>query len=189
MLAATDAARQLRQEHQAFNAHVHIRSEGMVAENMAQADVSKANLTQAILEKPANILKPEGQTQFAEKIRWIVNARNSFAEIRLDPPDLGSVQVKVNMSGEAATVNFVVQSPQARDALDQALPRLREMLNQQGIELGQSSVQQDQQQQNGEQQQGQFAEGKADDGMDEIAGEVIEQRVINGSAGGIDFYA
>jgi flagellar hook-length control protein FliK len=63
------------------------------------------------------------------------------------------------------------------------------MLNQQGIELGQSSVQQDQQQQNGEQQQGQFAEGKADDGMDEIAGEVIEQRVINGSAGGIDFYA
>ncbi len=189
MLAATDAARQLRQEYQAIHAQIHSRGEGIVAENMAQADVSKANQAQAILDKPANILKPEGQTQFAEKIRWIVNARNSVAEIRLDPPDLGSVQVKVNMSGEAATVNFVVQSPQARDALDQALPRLREMLNQQGIELGQSSVQQDQQQQSGEQQQGQFAEGKADDGMDEIAGEVIEQRVVNGSAGGIDYYA
>lgn len=188
LMAATDAVRQLRQDSQAISAQVQ-RTEGLVAESVAQADANKASQSQPLLDKPANILKPEGQTQFAEKIRWIVNARNSFAEIRLDPPELGSVQVKVNMSGEAATVNFVVQSSQARDALDQALPRLRDMLNQQGIELGQSSVQQEQQQQNGEQQQGQFAEGKADDGMDEIAGEVIEQRVVNGSAGGIDFYA
>ncbi|MBT0584915.1 flagellar hook-length control protein FliK [Alteromonas oceanisediminis] len=154
-----------------------------------QLETSKTSHTQTMLDKPVNILKPDGQNQFAEKIRWMVNARNSFAEIRLDPPDLGSVKVKVSMSGEAATVNFVVQSPQARDALDQAAPRLRDMLAQQGIELGQSSVEQDNPQQQGEQQEGHFAQGQQDDGLEEIASEVIEQRATGGTPGGIDYYA
>ncbi|MDM7860121.1 flagellar hook-length control protein FliK [Alteromonas sp. ASW11-36] len=188
-LVLADAVQQLRRDSDELLRHAQVRTDASSSDVAQLVEGQRNTQSQAVLDKPANILKPEGQTQFAEKIRWIVNARNSFAEIRLDPPELGSVQVKVNMAGEAAAVSFVVQSQQARDALDQALPRLRDMLNQQGIELGQSSVQQDNQQQQGEQQQGQFAEGNADDGMDEIAGEVIEQRVVNGSAGGIDFYA
>ena len=155
----------------------------------SRAESHKQSQLNQMLDKPANILRPEGQNQFAEKIRWIVNARNSFAEIRLDPPDLGSVQVKVSTAGETATVSFVVQSQQARDALDQATPRLREMLAQQGIELGQSSVQQESQQQQEQQQDGRFAQHKGDGGMEEVASDVIEQRATGGVAGGIDFYA
>ena len=188
-LVLADAIQQMRRNGDELVRQAQVRLDANSLDVAQQTEGQRNTQSQAMLDKPANILKPEGQTQFAEKIRWIVNARNSFAEIRLDPPELGSVQVKVNMAGEAAAVSFVVQSQQARDALDQALPKLRDMLSQQGIELGQSSVQQDHQQQQGEQQQGQFAQGKADDGMDEIAGEVIEQRVVNGSAGGIDFYA
>ena len=188
-LVLADAVQQMRRNGDELVRQAQVRLDANSLDVAQQTEGQRNTQSQAMLDKPANILKPEGQTQFAEKIRWIVNARNSFAEIRLDPPELGSVQVKVNMAGEAAAVSFVVQSQQARDALDQALPKLRDMLSQQGIELGQSSVQQDHQQQQGEQQQGQFAQGKADDGMDEIAGEVIEQRVVNGSAGGIDFYA
>ena len=188
-LVLADAVQQMRRNGDELVRQAQVRLDANSLDVAQQTEGQRNTQSQVMLDKPANILKPEGQTQFAEKIRWIVNARNSFAEIRLDPPELGSVQVKVNMAGEAAAVSFVVQSQQARDALDQALPKLRDMLSQQGIELGQSSVQQDHQQQQGEQQQGQFAQGKADDGMDEIAGEVIEQRVVNGSAGGIDFYA
>ncbi|WP_100642119.1 flagellar hook-length control protein FliK [Alteromonas facilis] len=164
------------------------RADAINVDSAVQTENQRSAAAQSLIDKPVNIIKPEGQTQFAEKIRWMVNARSSFAEIRLDPPDLGSVKVKVSMSGEAAQVNFIVQSPQARDALDQAIPRLKDMLNQQGIELGQSFVQQDSQQQQGE-QSGEFSQGHADEAMEEVASEVIEQRVVNGRAGGIDFYA
>ncbi|WP_100655801.1 flagellar hook-length control protein FliK [Alteromonas flava] len=186
-LTAIDAAKRARGAAEDMLANVQ-RTDAPKVEGALQAEVQRNASTQAMLDKPVNITKAEGQNQFAEKIRWIVNARSSFAEIRLDPPELGSVKVRVNMNGEAAQVNFVVQSPQARDALDQAIPRLKDMLNQQGIELGQSFVQQDNQQQQGE-QQGDFGQGQGDDAMEDIASEVIEQRVVNGSAGGIDYYA
>ena len=143
----------------------------------------------------------------------MVNSRNISAEIRLDPPDLGGMNIKVNLSGDSASVSFVVQSQQAREALDQATPRLREMLEEQGIELGQSSVEQEsrgrdgqaeqgslannsnassnlaQQSQDGLQNDGQHADQQiGDDGLSDN-GDVIEQRINGGRIGGIDYYA
>jgi flagellar hook-length control protein FliK len=97
------------------------------------------------LEKAINLTKPEAHQQLAEKVRWMVNTNNLVAEIRLDPAELGTMHVKVSLSADSASVNFVVQSHQTRDALESAAPRLREMLAEKGIELGQSSVRQDSQ--------------------------------------------
>jgi flagellar hook-length control protein FliK len=108
-----------------------------------QAESSKLVQQTVVNEKAVNIFKPEGQQQLTEKVRWMVNSKNLSAEIRLDPPDLGGMNIKVNLSGDSASVSFVVQSQHARDALDQAIPRLREMLDEQGIDLGESSVEQD----------------------------------------------
>jgi flagellar hook-length control protein FliK len=143
-------------------------------------------------EKAVNISKPEGLQQLAEKVRWMANAKNLVAEIRLDPAELGSVHVKVAMSGESATVNFVVQSQHAREAMDQAAPRLREMLAEKGIELGQSSVRQESGQGNEREQelaseQGHKRDTNEDDEEQNLS--TIEQPVINGALGGIDYFA
>ncbi|MGR5542894.1 flagellar hook-length control protein FliK, partial [Vibrio campbellii] len=69
------------------------------------------------------------------------------------PPELGRMQIRMNMNGDNATVHFTVANSQARDVIEQAMPRLREMLAQQGLQLGDTSVQQ----QSAGQQQGQFA--------------------------------
>ncbi|NMU52446.1 flagellar hook-length control protein FliK, partial [Vibrio parahaemolyticus] len=53
---------------------------------------------------------------------------------------------------DVANVHFTVNNPQARDIIEQTLPRLREMLAQQGMQLADSSVQQ----QNSGQQQGRY---------------------------------
>ncbi|WP_408611391.1 flagellar hook-length control protein FliK [Bowmanella yangjiangensis] len=117
----------------------------------------------------------------------LVNLGNMSADIRLDPPDLGSMQVRVQMHGEQATVNFVVQSQQARDMLDQAVPRLREMLAEKGIELGQSFVQQEGKGQQFAQQQGEAEQdSRPDVGADALA--ETELRVVNGRVGGIDYF-
>lgn len=167
----------------------------LVENNQARVESSKAQQQLDGFDKAVNIHKPEGQQQLNEKIRWMVNARNSMAEIRLDPPELGSMQVRVNVSGDAASVSFVVQSQQAKDALAESMPRLREMLSEQGIELGDAHVQKDNSS-NGESGQ-QFAgkgnnsgesNNQRNDGMGDNT-TVIEQGITRGMKGGIDFYA
>lgn len=146
-------------------------------------------------DKAVNIHKPEGQQQLNEKIRWMVNARNTMAEIRLDPPELGSMQVRVNVQGDAASVSFIVQSQQAKDALADTMPKLRDMLSEQGIELGDAQVRKDNSQ-NGESGQqlasqsgnGQGQRGNNDAEFDDDT-RVIEQAVTREAKGGIDYYA
>lgn len=155
-----------------------------------QAKQLQLGQVESKFEKAINIAKPEGHQQLAEKVRWMVNTKNLVAEIRLDPAELGSVHVKVAMSGESATVNFVVQSQQARDAVDTATPRLKEMLAEKGIELGQSTVREESE---GQQSQGELAEqgGRGDDETDnqEIPDQVLaQQNIVNGALGGIDYF-
>ena len=146
------------------------------------------------LDKAINITKPEGHQQLAEKVRWMVNAKQLVADIRLDPAELGAMQVKVSISGESATVNFVVQSHHARDALENATSKLRELLGERGIELGQSSVKQDQggQDSDGEKHlgNGHFGNGGDDPNVrDEQENEnLMEQPIVNGALGGIDYF-
>lgn len=143
------------------------------------------------LSQPVNIHQPDGQKQLTEKIRWMVNSRNMMAEIRLDPPEMGSMQVRVNVQGDAASVSFIVQSPQAREALAQAEPRLKDMLAQQGIELGESSVQQQSQGQSDTQSEGRGGFGGQTAGHPDAddSTQVIEQPLTRQAQGGIDDYA
>ena len=168
----------------------------MQENSQLRAEASKTQQQFEGFDKAVNIHKSEGQQQLNEKIRWMVNARNTMAEIRLDPPELGSMQVRVNVAGDAASVSFVVQSQQAKDALAEAMPKLRDMLSEQGIELGDAEVRKDNSSnnENGQQLAGEANQGRGErgenDGLDEMEGtRVIEQPVTRAAKGGIDFYA
>lgn len=176
--------------------HHHDQTYNALVRDVAQIQGEQSkqiqlNQLESKFEKAINITKPEGHQQLAEKVRWMVNTKNLVADIRLDPAELGSVHVKVAVSGESATVNFVVQSQLARDAVDNATPRLREMLAEKGIELGQSSVRQE-----SEGQQGQEGElGRQDTRGDGLVDNVevdehvlAQQNIVNGSLGGIDYF-
>ncbi len=175
------------------------QTESVMQENsQLRAEASKTQQAFEGFDKAVNIHKSDGQQQLGEKIRWMVNARNTMAEIRLDPPELGSMQVRVNVAGDAASVSFVVQSQQAKEALADAMPKLRDMLSQQGIELGDAQVRKDNssgqdngQQLAGDSHQGQGAGNRGEnDGLDDTDGmRVIEQSISRADKGGIDFYA
>ena len=174
-------------------------TESVMQENsQLRAEASKTQQQFEGFDKAVNIHKSDGQQQLSEKIRWMVNARNTMAEIRLDPPELGSMQVRVNVAGDAASVSFVVQSQQAKDALADAMPKLRDMLSEQGIELGDAQVRKDNSsgQENGQQLAGNSHQGQGagdrgeNDGVDDTDGmRVIEQSISREDKGGIDFYA
>ena len=180
-------------------------SENILLEKSAQNTTEGMKLAQAqtnansALDKAVNIFKPEGQQQLADKVRWMINGRNTAAEIRLDPPELGAMQIRINMSGEAAVVSFTVQSAQAKEALDQSALKLREILQETGIELGESSVEQDSsgfQQEQQTQDDELLASAKtsalnveAINEKEKDARSVVEQRITGATIGGIDYFA
>jgi flagellar hook-length control protein FliK len=63
------------------------------------------------------------------------------------------MQIRMNMNGDGTAVHFTVANQQARDVIEQSMPRLREMLAQQGVQLNDTSVQQ----QSAGQQQGRYS--------------------------------
>ncbi|MXS76659.1 hypothetical protein ABF87_01535 [Nitrosomonas sp. JL21] len=84
--------------------------------------------------------QPVGQPRwggdFAQKIVWLTSQHHQVAEIHLNPAHLGPVDVMLNISQDQATVQFVSPHLAVREAIEAALPKLREMMAENGIQLG-----------------------------------------------------
>ncbi|MBL0561465.1 flagellar hook-length control protein FliK [Aeromonas hydrophila] len=159
----------------------------------------------AARREPANLphLKladPEAPAQLHQKVNLMLADKLQQAEIQLDPLGLGKMKIQIQMGADSqANVHFVVQHGQTREMLEQAMPRLRDMLAGQGIQLGQTLVQQQPQQQSqgqsafaGQGQQGQKGSGSfAEKGQTEaeVTGAGMRLSTESTNDSGIDFYA
>ena len=83
---------------------------------------------------------PQFTDEVGEQVRVFVNNGLQEARLQLTPAELGRVQITINTDGDNARVVFVAETALARDLLDQSMPRLREMLQQSGIQLAQGDV-------------------------------------------------
>ncbi|BEV15205.1 flagellar hook-length control protein FliK [Herbaspirillum sp. DW155] len=75
------------------------------------------------------------------KITWMATAGMQSASLSLNPPDLGPMQVVLNVHNQQADATFITAQPEVKQALEAAMPKLREMMDQAGIQLGQANVQ------------------------------------------------
>jgi flagellar hook-length control protein FliK len=73
---------------------------------------------------------------FAERVTWMVREGLQGAELTLNPQELGPIRIEIALDGDAATMTVVATQAETRGAIEQALPRLREMLSSQGLQLG-----------------------------------------------------
>jgi flagellar hook-length control protein FliK len=78
--------------------------------------------------------------EFAQKINWVSTQQNQTAELHLNPPDLGPMSVVLSVSDNQATAIFSSPHSAVRDAIENAMPKLRESLAENGIMLGNTSV-------------------------------------------------
>ncbi|EGU48253.1 flagellar hook-length control protein FliK [Vibrio ichthyoenteri ATCC 700023] len=121
---------------------------------------------QVAQQPPMPLNREMASEQVAERVQMMLSKNLKNIDIRLDPPELGRMQIRMNMNGDGTNVHFTVANSQARDIVEQAMPRLREMLAQQGLQLGDTSVQQQAsgQQQNGyaAANEGGFGQGSSD---------------------------
>jgi len=100
-----------------------------------------------------NIQNPNWSQQLSKQVSYMVRGGIQQAEIKLNPAHLGPMEIKLSINDDQATVNFVAQHALVRDALDAALPRLKEMLEQQGLNLAGADVSTQSEQKQAEQNQ------------------------------------
>lgn len=125
---------------------------------VAEPRVSQTALNQPRADAPSlphlKLASQDAPTELQQRVNVMLADKLQQAEIQLDPLGLGKMKIQIQLGQDSqASVNFVVQHGQTREMLEQAMPRLREMLAGQGIQLGQTSVQQQTQQQTQQQSQ------------------------------------
>ena len=113
---------------------------------------------------------PQFSEELSQQVRVFVNNGLQEARLQLTPADLGKVQITINMEGDHARVAFVAETAVARDLLDQSMPRLREMLQQSGIQLAQGDVNDQAESQRREGRTGGDAEALAQNGPETASG-------------------
>lgn len=94
----------------------------------------------ARLDVPQHVNSSSWGSSVGDKVVWMLDNQNQSAELRLNPPSLGPLEVRVSMNDGQATLSFVTPHAPVREAIEAATPRLREMLGDSGISLGDVSV-------------------------------------------------
>jgi hypothetical protein len=89
---------------------------------------------------PVDVRTPNWQEAFASRVQWLVETQTGEAHIKLNPPELGAVDVKISLVDDKTYVQLTTATAAAREELAQSLPRLRELLTVSGLEVGGTSV-------------------------------------------------
>jgi len=71
----------------------------------------------------------------AERIQWMVGQGMQRASIKLNPANLGPMEVRIQIQNDQASVQFTSAHGVVREALEAAMPRLRDMFDNSGVAL------------------------------------------------------
>ncbi|KXU97771.1 flagellar hook-length control protein [Stenotrophomonas sp. DDT-1] len=90
---------------------------------------------------PKPVLGDDGFDQaIGARLGWLADQKIGHAHIRLSPDDLGPVDVRLQLNGDKVHASFSSPHVDVRQALESSLPRLRELLGEQGFQLAHADV-------------------------------------------------
>jgi flagellar hook-length control protein FliK len=156
------------------------------------SEVSQSQKTNTQLHhETISIFRKDFSNAVKDKVMLMISQKLQQFDITLDPPELGNMQVRVNLQGEQATVNFIVQNQQAKDALEQNMHKLKESLAELGVDVGDANVEQQSQQSD----ENNESENNNNNSLENTAeaSDVVEHnlsaRMLNSSTSAVDYYA
>lgn len=104
-----------------------------------QIEVPTAGMPQS-LSIPTDIEDSQWSKHFSDQVVWLGQQGMKNAVIKLHPEDLGPLEISIKVVNDSASVTIVSHSQQVRDMVDQTLPRLQEMMAEQGLNLAEVHV-------------------------------------------------
>ena len=109
----------------------HVDLNNLIAQqHMGSTQNSKTNL-----EVPVSINNPQWVDKFSEQVFWLGSQDIKSAVIKIHPEELGPLQISIKMDKDNATVSIISHSSQVSDLVDQAIPKLKDMMSTNGINL------------------------------------------------------
>lgn len=137
--------------------------------------------------------QPGWTQQVTDKVMWMSSQNLKSAEIKLDPAELGRLDIKVSVGQEHTQITFTSAHAGVRDSLETQMHRLRELLAQQGMQNVDVNVSDQSQQQHTESREHAVAQGRSGvdgDNQDETVQHVTPIRAQqDGRLGLVDYYA
>jgi len=127
-----------------------------LASKLGSSDIVMSPMNGRV-QVPVNITfgQPQWANAIADRTAMLASQNISFAELQLDPPELGPLTVKIHINQDQAAVNFVAHSPLVKESLEQNSQRLKDMFNEQGLNLADVDVSE---RQSGDQENGESGE-------------------------------
>lgn len=111
----------------------------LVAPHTAQQTHQQAPANTTAVQTP--VRDARWGEDFSQKVVWMVKQDQQSAQLTLNPPQLGPVEVSIHMGPDSkATATFISPHAEVREAIEAALPRLRDMMTAAGVSLGQTNV-------------------------------------------------
>ncbi|WP_246344914.1 flagellar hook-length control protein FliK [endosymbiont of Lamellibrachia barhami] len=86
------------------------------------------------------VSQPGWDQAVGERIQWMLGRNIQSAEIKLTPPHMGPMEIRISVQNDQASVSFIAQQPLTREALEAAIPRLRDMLGEANLNLANVDV-------------------------------------------------
>ena len=125
------------------------------------------NLFGARIELPVG--NAQWGSQLGQQIGWISAQGIKAADILLNPPELGPLHVRIDQRADQATVTFTSAHANVREALEQNLPRLRDLFTEGGLQLLDVDVSDTPERQAGR-SEGEAGHSASDHGGDDLMG-------------------
>ena len=117
---------------------------GLGLSSITQAEsksVNRANAIQVpqqpLMTKSAEVVS---SNELATHLRVLKSSGGGEARLQLHPAELGRMTVSLITEGDEARVSFVVDNPQAKQAVEVSLPRLRDLMDEAGLSLTDADV-------------------------------------------------
>jgi flagellar hook-length control protein FliK len=106
--------------------------------------ISRAALpTPVVRSVEVPVHDPRWPQSIAAEVRWCADNGVQSATLKLTPENLGPLEMRVDIKDNQVNVTMTASHAETRQALEQSLPRLRELLSSSGLQLGQANVQQE----------------------------------------------
>lgn len=93
------------------------------------------------LSTPVN--SQQWNEELSQKIVWFSGRNIQAAEMHLNPAELGPIDVKIHVQNDVTSVTFNVNNASVRDLLESNVVRLREMMEANGVNVGEVNIDSD----------------------------------------------
>lgn len=149
-----------------------------------------ADKTFASLTMQTPMQQAQWGDEMGQQVKWLISQKMQSAELKLNPPQLGAVEIRITVQHDQVNLHFSTPHAVVKDSLEESMPRLREVLQESGLNLADVDV--SQQDSTNRQNRGEEADFRAAQGSgQELADAEAEQatRVTEIRRGVVDFYA